>query len=221
MLQNAIIGGGLIVVGVVLGLLGSYQLGLSRAARKWDSSDGPPRIGRGLATSVSLFGLLLIAAGAAVLATLVKLPDATPGMRIGVVAAAALVTLLICMFVAAKTADRVELNALIRTPSRIRRVPGTEQQPAGGDGASPDALSDSVVPPTARPGWVYRDPGGAWYLVVSAGAGYRLVSLPDFKLVPPGMVKPPVNAAGSVELAVWPLSETPGVRQGEAQQAAT
>lgn len=223
MLQNAIIGAGLIVAGVVVALLGAHQLGLARAAAKWDNADAPPRVGRGLATSGVGLGLLLVAGGAAFLTVLIKLPDATTGARAGVAVLAAVVALLSCMFLAAKVADRVELNALIRTPSRIRRLPGADQQPASSrpDGATPAPSSDPVVPPTARPGWVYRDAGGAWYLVVNAGAGCRLVSLPDFKLVPVGMVKEPVTATGSVELAVWPLSEAPGVREGEVHSTAT
>lgn len=222
MLQNAIIGAGLIVAGLLVALLGAYQLGLARAAAKWDNADSPPRVGRGAATGGVVFGLLLVAGGAAFLTVLIKLPDATTGARVGVAVIAAVVALLSCMFLAAKIADRVELNALIRTPSRFRRLPGADQ-PASTrpDGATPAPSSDPVVPPTARPGWVYRDAGGAWYLVIAAGAGCRLVSLPDFKLVPVGMVKEPVTATGSVELAVWPLTESPGVREGEAHSTAT
>ncbi|MGH3715013.1 MAG: hypothetical protein ACRDT4_16345 [Micromonosporaceae bacterium] len=218
MLQTAIIGAGLIVVGLLAALIGANQLGLARAAAKWDNAEGPPRVGRGLATTGVLAGMLLVAAGAGYLTLLIKLPEATTTARAGVAILAAVAALLLCMYLAAKITDRVELNALIRTPSRIRRMPGADAQPAGNraDRATPETPSDSVVPPTARPGWVYRDAGGAWYLVISAGAGYRLVSLPDFKLVPIGMVKPPVTATGSVELAVWPLSEVPGVREGEA-----
>ena len=221
-LQIAIVGAGLIVVGIVVTLLGAYQLGLARAASKWES-EGSPRMGRAGATAGVLFGLLLIGGGPAMLTWLIKVPQATTGVRVGIAVGAAAVALLGSMFGAAKFADRVELNALIRTPSRFRRLPGAEaQQPAGvPDGATPDSVSDSVVPPTARPGWVYRDAGGAWYLVVSSGAGYRLVSLPDFKLVSVGSVKPPVTATGSVELAVWPLSEAPGVREGEAHSTST
>ncbi|MQA26337.1 MAG: hypothetical protein GEU94_12905 [Micromonosporaceae bacterium] len=220
-LQIAIIGAGLIVVGTVVTLLGGYQLGLARAASKWES-EGSPRIGRGGATAAVLFGLLLIAGGAALLTLLIQLPNPAAGSRAGVAVGAAAVALLAAMFGAAKFADRVELNALIRTPSRFRKLPaGTDADVGGPDGAVPDAASDSVVPPTARPGWVYRDAGGAWYLVVSAGAGYRLVSLPDFKLAPVGLVKPPVTATGSVELAVWPLSEAPGAQAEEARSTST
>jgi hypothetical protein len=221
MVQIAIIGAALVIVGIVVAWLGSYQLGMARAARKWESAERTPRVGRGMATTFVIVGLLLLAGGTATLTALVKFPGQRPGGPIIIGLIAAVVILVLGMYGAAKIADRVELNALIRTPSRFRRVPAAEAQPATGkpEGASPE--TDSVVPPTARPGWVYRDTGGAWYLVVAAGAGCRLVSLPDFKLVPTNLVKPPVTAAGSVELAVWPLSETPGVREGEAHQAAT
>ncbi|HEX6076098.1 MAG TPA: hypothetical protein VFZ32_12640 [Micromonosporaceae bacterium] len=221
MVPTAIISSGLMAVGVAVAMLGAYQLGLARAARKWDSADRSPRIGRGMATVGVLLGLLLLAVGAATLTTLVELPDATPAARTGLGIAAGVLTFALGMYGTARMADRVELNTLIRTPSRFRRLPPAGSAPAAAEAASPEPRSDPVVPPTARPGWVYRDAGGTWYLVVSAGAGYRLVSLPDFRLVPIGMVREPVTTAGSVELAVWPLSEAPGVREGEAHQAAT
>jgi hypothetical protein len=219
MVPTAIISAGLMAVGVAVAVLGAYQLGLARAARKWDSADHPPRVGRGMSTVGVLLGLALVAVGAATLTTLVELPDATPPARTGLGIAAGVLTFALGMYGTAKLADRVELNTLIRTPSRFRRLPPAESRPTAD--VSPEPPTDPVVPPTARPGWVYRDAGGAWYLVVSAGAGYRLVSLPDFRLVSPGMVREPVTAAGSVELAVWPLSEAPGVRESEAHQAAT
>ncbi len=223
MMPTATIGAGLMAAGVVVALLGAYQLGLARAARKWDSSDGSPRIGRGMATIGVLLGLLLTGGGAATLTSLVRVPDATPAARTGLAVLAGLVAFVLGMYGSAKVADRIELNTLIRTPSRFRRLPAAGPQPAsaGDEDASPEPVSDPVVPPTARPGWVYRDAGGAWYLVVSAAAGYRLVSLPDFKLMSIGGVREPIIAAGSVELAVWPLSEAPGVREGEAHQATT
>ena len=220
MVPTAIISAGLMAVGGVVAGLGAYQLGLARAARKWDSADRSFWIGRGMATVGALLGLLMLAVGAATLTTLVDLPDATPTARAGLGIAGGVLTFAVGMYGTAKLADRVELNTLIRTPSRFRRLPPAESRsPAGA--ANPEPPSDPVVPPTARPGWVYRDAGGAWYLVVSAGAGCRLVSMPDFRLVSIGTVKEPVTAAGSVELAVWPLSEAPGVRESEAHQAAT
>ncbi|MGH3739270.1 MAG: hypothetical protein ACRDT6_27270 [Micromonosporaceae bacterium] len=223
MLPNAIIGAGLVVVGLVIALLGAYQLGLARAAAKWDNADRGPRVGRGVATAGVGFGLALIGGGGAVLSLLIPLPGETPAVRVVVAVLVALAAVLVFMFLAARIADRVELNALIRTPSRFRRLSDADSQPAsqGPDGATPEPASDPIVPPTARPGWVYRDAGGAWYLVVASGAGYRMVSLPDFKLMPVGMVKGPVTATGSVELAVWPLTETPGVREGDVHSNAT
>lgn len=233
MVSIAIISGGLLTVGMAVASLGSYHLGLARAASKWDTSERAPRIGRGTSTVGVLLGLVMLGVGAAGLASLVQVPDAAPVVRTGLVTAAGALTFALGMYLTAKLADRVELNTLIRTPSRFRRLPPAESRPAepghGGSGPAtgpgettvPLPPSDPVVPPTARPGWVYRDTGDGWFLVVSAGAGYRLVSLPDFRLVPIGTARAPLTAAGSVELAVWPLSDAPGVREGEAHQAAT
>jgi len=238
MVSIAIISAGLLTVGVAVASLGSYHLGLARAASKWDTSDRAPRIGRGTSTVGVLLGLMMLGAGAAGLASLVRVPDAPPAVRTGLAVAAGALTFALGMYATARLADRVELNTLIRTPSRFRRLPPAESRPAEsrpaesrpgesgpatgpGETADPQPPSDPVVPPTARPGWVYRDTDGGWFLVVSAGTGYRLVSLPDFRLVPIGMVREPLTAAGSVELAVWPLSDAPGIREGEAHQAAT
>ncbi len=238
MVPIAIISAGLLTVGVAVASLGSYHLGLARAAGKWDTSDRAPRIGRGTSTVGVLLGLMMLGVGAAGLASLVRVPDVPAAVRTGFAITVGALTFALGMYATAKLADRVELNTLIRTPSRFRRLPPAESrlaesrpvepgrvgpgQATGPDGiADPQPPSDPVVPPTARPGWVYRDTDGGWFLVVSAGAGYRLVSLPDFRLVPTGMVREPLTAAGSVELAVWPLSDAPGVREGEAHQAAT
>ncbi len=233
MVSIAIISAGLLTVGVAVASLGSYHLGLARAASKWDTSDRAPRIGRGTSTVGVLLGLMMLAVGAAGLTSLVQVPGAPPAVRTGLAIAAGALTFALGMYATAKLADRVELNTLIRTPSRFRRLPPAESRPVEpghgesapatgpGEAAAPQPPSDPVVPPTARPGWVYRDTDGGWFLVVSAGAGYRLVSLPDFRLVPIGTVREPLTAAGSVELAVWPLSDVPGVREGEAHQAAT
>jgi hypothetical protein len=223
MVSIAIISAGLVTLGVAVALLGAYQLGLARAASKWDTSGGSPRIGRGTSTAGVLLGLLLVGVGTAGLVSLIRLPDVPPEARTGLAIAAGVLTFALGMYATARLADRVELNTLIRTPSRFRRLPPADSRLAIGPGevADPQPPSDPVVPPTARPGWVYRDTDGGWYLVVSAGMGYRMVSLPDFRLVPIGMVREPVTAAGSVELAVWPLSDAPGVREGEAHQAAT
>ncbi|MGH3740501.1 MAG: hypothetical protein ACRDT8_14610 [Micromonosporaceae bacterium] len=222
MLETVIIGAGSIGVGFLISLFGGYRLGLARAARKWESN-GAPRIGRGLATTASLCGLLMVMGGAAYCTLLIKLPDPTLGIRIGIAAGAAVVALLISMFATAKLADRVELRALIRPPTRFRPTSSGERRVGAGQpgDVGPQNVSDPVVPPTARGGWVYRDAGGAWYLALSAGAGFRLVSLPDFRLIPVGLVKPPLTTAGSVELAVWPLSEEPGAPESEVSSTAT
>ena len=207
-MQVTLIGAPLAVVGIIVTMVGAYRLGLARAARKWDSIENPPRGGRGVATTLVLTGLLCIGVGAGMLATELRLSGLTPTLKTVVAVGIGVAAFLLAMYLAAKYADHVELNALIRTPARIRRVPASAGQPGTGNGRG--TRPDPIVPPTAQPGWVYRDPDGAWYLVVSSGAGHRLVSLPDFRLMPVGRVTSEITVAGSVELAVWPLSDTPG-----------
>lgn len=210
MIRTAATGALLIVLGVVLAGLGVHQLGAVRAARKWPSAR-QPRIGRGLAGTEVAAGIVAAAGGAVALATLVPL---TGLWRVGIEVAAALFVLILGMVIAAKVADRVELNALIRSPSPLYRTtaprPGGHHQIATSQPAKTTPRmqeSDRVdpsVPAAAQPGWVFTDPAGSWYLCVSVGAGRRLVRLPDFGLVEPDPARQ-VSVAGTVELSVWPL----------------
>ena len=63
------------------------------------------------------------------------------------------------------------------------------------------------MPVEGRSGWVYRDPGGGWYLAVATEGGQRLVRLTDFTLVPVGTAGTPLSLAGSVEISVWPVAD--------------
>ena len=69
------------------------------------------------------------------------------------------------------------------------------------------AEGDPAVPEAGRPGWVYRDPAGAWYLCVATEGGRRLVRLTDFTLVPVGAAGTPLSLAGSVEISVFPVTD--------------
>lgn len=211
---------GTVIAGTVLAAAGMlvagpavHRLGRSRAAAKWHPERGN-RLGRGLITLAVCCGVGMLGAGCGLLATrlppLLRLDTArVPPVAVGVVIG--VIVLVTGGYIAAKIADRVELAALIRGPGPIGRTAGSA---AGRDAQSPgharpgNALRDSDpdVPPTAEPGMVYRDAAGAWYLVVSAGTGFRLVALPGFTLTPPGTVRPPIVPAGSVELSVWPLA---------------
>ncbi|GAA4200275.1 hypothetical protein [Actinocatenispora rupis] len=210
MIRTSATGALLIVLGVVLAGLGVHQLGVVRAARKWPSAP-QPRLGRGLAGTELAAGILATAGGAVVLATLVPLKGV---WQVGFEIVTGLVVLILGMVIAAKVADRVELNALIRSPSPLYRTtaprPGGHHQIA----TSPPAKTtppmqesdrpDPSVPADARPGWVFTDDAGSWYLCVEVGRGHRLVRLPEFLLVEPDPARR-VHAAGTVELSVWPL----------------
>jgi hypothetical protein len=196
----------LVVIGLVLAGLGVHQLGVVRAALKWPTVDRP-RVGRTVATFEMVAGVALAAAGAVVGST--ALPVGTlPHLAIG--AGLAVVVIVFGLVIAVKATDRVELNALIRTPSPLYRAaaPGSgghhQSATSGMSGTTPPGTVDSAVPPGARPGWVYQDAAGDWYLTVAVGPGFRLVRLPDFALVSPDPARQ-LTAAGTVELSVWPL----------------
>ena len=221
MLGTLVTGAALFVLGVVLAGLGVHELGSVRAARKWPSAR-QPRVGRGVALFETAIGIAITGAGGVLLTTLL---DAAPMVRVGLAIGVAVLVVVVGMLVAAKVADRVELNALIRSPSPLYRTtapgPGAYQQTAtrgpGPVNASPSergprevdntAGSDPAVPPGAQPGWVLTDDGGTWYLCVATERGARLVQLPDFRLAPPVPGRRLV-LAGPVELSVWPL-DTP------------
>jgi len=218
MIRSLATAGALIVLGIVLAGLGVHQLGAVRAARKWPSAR-QPRIGRGIAGFEAAVGIVIVAVGCVLLTTL--LPGGTL-LHVGVGAGVGIAVLVVGMLVAAKVADRVELNALIRSPSPLYRTtaprPGGHPQtattptPTASAGTPeihhrhPDntARPDPAVPPGAQPGWVLTDADGGWYLCVAGEAGPRLVQLPDFRLAAPDASRR-LTVAGAVELSVWPL----------------
>lgn len=196
----------LVAIGVILAALGAHQVGVVRAALKWPTVDRP-RVGRTIAASEMVVGVLLVAAGAVVASTAAPV---TSVVHLAGGAGLAVAVLVFGLLIAAKATDRVELNTLIRTPSPLYRAaaPGSgghhQSATPGISGTSPPGTVDSTVPPGAQPGWVYQDAAGDWYLTVAVGPGFRLVRLPDFALVPPDPGRQ-LTAAGTVELTVWPL----------------
>ncbi len=72
--------------------------------------------------------------------------------------------------------------------------------------APPATVVDAVaVAVDARPGWIYRDGEGSWFMGVGTTSGRtRLVELPDFILVGAGRPAYPLHTAGAGELAVVP-----------------
>lgn len=215
MIRTLATGAVLIVLGFVLAALGVHQLGVVRAARKWPAAR-QPRVGRTMAGSEVAVGILIAAAGAVLLTTILQ---GEILVRVAAGASAGLVVLVGGLLVAAKVADRVELNALIRSPSPLYRTtapgPGGFHQtataaPAPASPVPPEPErrepgADPAVPPGASPGWVLTDADGAWYLCVAVEHGARLVSLPEFRLVAPVSGRR-LSVAGTVELSVWPLA---------------
>ena len=149
-------------------------------------------------------------------------------------AGAAAAVALVGGFAAAKLAERAELTALIRTSPaapgaaprlRAELAGGSREwvEPAGGGREWAERTRDEgdpLIPAGGRPGWVYRDAGGDWYLAIAAddsrGTGLaavgqlqRLVRLPEFALVPAGSLTAPLELAGSVQISVYPVEEQP------------
>jgi len=225
-----LVGGALLLARLATGGVSVYLLGAARSALAWPSHRQPP-VGRTLSVTLVGVGVVLAAAGVATMATVAPLGDR---WRWPAAAGAAVLALAAGTVAAAKTADRAELHALIRAPSPLYHstagkppsdvaVPRPEPATLGGNGTSPpeanpgpkspgaaqptDSVCDPAVPPGGQPGWVYRDAAGAWYLLVDAPGGGRLVRLADFQLVAPGTAQAPLELAGGVELSVWPLPE--------------
>ncbi|HEV2086796.1 MAG TPA: hypothetical protein VGR21_00660 [Cryptosporangiaceae bacterium] len=76
----------------------------------------------------------------------------------------------------------------------------------------PATVVDAVaVAVDARPGWIYRDQNGSWFMGVGTTSGRtRLVELPGFILVGAGRPAYPLHTAGAGELAVLPSALATG-----------
>lgn len=198
------------VAGGLLVAVSGRLLGRVRAAANWPTAPPVGRGGRVPAFAGAAVGLVLLA-GAAALTTL---QFTRPAHLVGWLppAGAAVVVLVAGGFAAGKEAERAELTALIRTPPAAKWIPAQDQvQDRISTGVDSTLVGDSdpAVPPGGEPGWVYRDPAGAWYLAVATDQGHRLVSLPGFTLVPAGGVAGPLDLAGSVQISVYPVADPP------------
>lgn len=202
----------LVVFGLVLAAFGVHQLGTVRAALKWPSARRP-RVGRGVAGTEIALGLLLITAGLVLASTLI--PVNTP-LRVAIGAGVGLVVLVSGLVICLKATDRVELNALIGTPSPLYRATGPASGGSHQTATAPTPSTtpvvvtvpvpegpDPSVPVDARAGWAYQDEAGEWYLAVGGGGGFRLIRLTDFQIVPPDTARG-LEMAGIVELSVLP-----------------
>ncbi len=212
-----IAGFAMFVTGGLLLAVSIHLLGRVRAAAHWPTA---PPVGRGARASAragSALGLVVAAGGIALVGTWVASPVQVIDWLLPV--GAALTVLLAGGLAAAKLAERAELTALIRTPPAAKWIPAQDHRPGPPAGLVQDLTSgggvstlpggtDPVVPSDGRPGWVYRDRSGDWYLAVAADEpGQRLVRLADFALVPAGTVHPPLDLAGSVEISVYPVAD--------------
>ena len=143
MARTVILAGTLLVVGIVLTGLSAVQLGVARAAAKWPSAR-PPRLGRGPALFGMGFGIVFTGAAGALAATLVPVEGA---LWIAAVAGAGVLLLAAAAGIAARLASRVELKALISTPTPayVAIAPRGEPLPAI------TARSDVMAAPQPQP----------------------------------------------------------------------
>ncbi len=162
-MRTVVAGALLVIVGLPVALLSVNQLGIVRAVQKWPSALRP-RLGRGTATFGAMLGIALVAAGLAALTFVLELRGLA---RDGFAAGVAVVSVAVGIFAAAKLADRVELNALIRTPAPLYRT--TAPASVGRDqsatvrhpGTSPSAVADAAPVTSARIGAPYVPLAGA------------------------------------------------------------
>jgi hypothetical protein len=192
------------VAGGLLTAASVHLLGRVRAAANWPTAPPVGRAARICARIGTGAGLVLLAIAAALLAAYLTRP--VHGLAWLVPAAAAGVVLVAGGLTAAKLVERAELAALIRTPPAEKWIP--TQDPKSRPVSTLLGGADPAVPSDGRPGWVYRDAEGGWYLAVAADEpGQRLVRLSDFALVPAGVVAAPLALAGSVEISVYPVQD--------------
>lgn len=127
MARTVILAGTLVVVGIVLTGLSAVQLGVARAAAKWPSARAP-KVGRGPAVVGIGVGVVVLTAAGGLGASLSRADGWL--WTAGVVAAGAL-TLGLSILVAVGLASRVELKALISTPSPAYVAIAPRAEPAG------------------------------------------------------------------------------------------
>jgi hypothetical protein len=205
------------VMGGLLTVASVRLLGRVRAAANWPTAPRVGRAARAMARTGVAAGLVLLAVAAALVAVWLVGPVHAMGWLVPVAAAG---TVLVAGgLIAAKMAEHAELSALIRTTPAAEWIPAQDHKPGPPAGQVQDRTSgravstrlggaDPAVPSDGRPGWVYRDLAGDWYLAVAGDEpGQRLVRLADFALVPAGAVTAPIDLAGSVQISVYPVQD--------------
>jgi hypothetical protein len=216
------------VMGGLLTTASVRLLGRVRAAANWPTAPPVRRASRAAGKLGVVLGLLLIGGAAALLAAWLARPVHLIGWKTWLVPAGAVaLVLLLGGLITAKLVERAELAALIRTPP-VKSAPAQDHRPGPPAGQVQDRISDRAVstilggadpavPSDGRPGWVYRDATGDWYLAVAADEpGQRLVRLVDFALVPAGTAALPLDLAGSVQISVYPVEERAESARGTA-----
>lgn len=219
---------GVLALGLVLAVTGTLLLGNARALARHSGPDVRTRadLGQYLAGFVALLGFVAVGAGAALAAT-VLLP--LTGMWRGTVAAVIGGVMFVGSgAVSARMATRVEeRRAAAMRPIRAVAGPSWADRPVrsgtgtliGSVGGPP---ADTALAPPAggpavdrdvRPGWVYQDQAGAWYMGVTTHSGDpQLLELPAFSLVGARQPVYPLHPAGAGEVAVVPM---PGMDGGD------
>ncbi len=140
-LRIIVVASALAIAGLVLTGLCAAGLGTARAAAKWPSADRP-RLGA-IPTRIGIgVGVVLSAAAAGVGALLIPLKNEIA--LYAAVVGAALITLVVIAWLATLLASKVELSALINSPSPGGQEP---QNPTSGMGAQAAASSPHGLRP--------------------------------------------------------------------------
>ncbi|MDQ1654532.1 MAG: hypothetical protein QOI35_3732 [Cryptosporangiaceae bacterium] len=133
--------------------------------------------------------------------------------------------------------DRREARAVTTRhdrPTTQEQLPTEPPEPAGAPLPAEDATADPVsvdddrptepgdelpregeLAAAVRPGWVYRDEAGSWYLGVGGSGTHPLLRLPEFTAATASDPVYPLVVAGAGEIAVVPLTEPPAPGEPE------
>jgi len=139
-LRIVIVAAALAVAGLVIAGLSATAVGTAKALAKWPVAGRRPKrtVPRGLGVVV---GVLMCGTAAGLAGSLISLPDAVPGFI--PIAVAAAIALAASGIASVKLANKIELSALINSPSPISgdpqiATPLSTMQPSVVDGSQPE-----------------------------------------------------------------------------------
>lgn len=139
-LRIAIVAAALAVAGLVIAGLSATAVGMAKALAKWPVAGRRPKrtVPRGLGVVV---GVVMCGVAAGLAGSLIRLPEGVPGFV--TVAVAAAIALAATGIGSVKLANKIELSALINSPSPTSgdpqiAIPLSTMQPSVADGSQPE-----------------------------------------------------------------------------------